>query len=326
MNNKKSVAIIGSGAWGTALSKVVSPNVKDVLIISQNQEVIECINNYSNNKLYLPDIYLPDNITASDDILLVDRADVIFIVVPSQYVRHTLLRLKEINSKYSMVICSKGIEKDSLMLMSEVAHEILPGIDISILSGPNLALEVALNKPSSTTIAAEDPVIANMVSEIVRSDNFIPEISDDLITNQICGAAKNILAIASGIIIGRELGENARASMITRGISEIRDLAIAKGGKEKTIFGYGGLGDILLTCNSAKSRNTSLGIELAKSKSLKDVLQDKITIAEGVESSRSVVALAKKLNVNMPICSTINGLLHENLDIDIAVNNILKNL
>jgi glycerol-3-phosphate dehydrogenase (NAD(P)+) len=321
--NKKSIAVIGSGAWGTAIASVASYNCSDVIIISQNQDVIDDINHYSENKLYLPGISLSSNITSSDDITMVDNVDVIFIAVPSQYVRAIFTHLRDAKIKLPIVICSKGIEKETLMLMSEIASEVIPENGVAILSGPNLAMEVALHKPSATTIASSDVNLAHLVSSIIGNENFTPYISDDMITNQIAGSAKNIIAIASGLIIGRDLGENARATVITKGISEIAKLSVAKNGKLETIFGYGGIGDILLTCNSIKSRNTSLGIELAQNHGLENILEHRISVAEGVDSAKSVSQLAIKLKVSMPICSTINDLLYNNLDIDKAIANIL---
>jgi glycerol-3-phosphate dehydrogenase (NAD(P)+) len=323
-NSKKSIAVIGSGAWGTAIAKVASVNASGVIIISQNQDVIDDINHYSENKLYLPDISLSGNITASDDITMTDNVDVIFIAVPSQYVRAIFTHLRDAKIKSPVVICSKGIEKESLMLMSEVAHEVIPDNKVAILSGPNLAMEVALHKPSATTIASNDSGLAYLASSIVRNENFTPYTCNDMITNQIAGATKNIIAIASGLIIGRDLGENARAAVITKGISEIAKLSVAKGGKPETIFGYGGIGDVLLTCNSVKSRNTSLGIELAQNHGLANILGHRVTVAEGVDSAKSVSELAHKLKINMPICRAINDLLYNNLSIDKAISDIIK--
>lgn len=324
MNNKKNAAVIGSGAWGTAIAKILSYNCDNVIMISKNQDVIDGINHYSENKLYLPNISLSDNVTSSDDITIINDVDIIFVVVPSQNVRMVFNHLRDTNIRLPIVICSKGIEKESLMLMSEIAQDVIPDNKIVILSGPNLALEVALNKPSVTVIASCHQNLAYFVSSIVRNNNFIPHISDDIITNQIAGASKNIIAIASGLIIGKDLGENAKSILITRGISEINKLSVAKGGKFENIFGFGAIGDIILTCNSIKSRNTSLGIELARNNVLENIIGHRITVAEGVDSAKSVVELAKKLNIKMPICSAINNLLNNNLNIDDAIHAILN--
>ncbi len=322
----RKIAIIGSGSWGTALANLISVNVQEAIIISSNLEVIKDINHNSKNDAYLPNIYLASNVSATNNISIIKQVEMIFIVVPAKHVRTVLTEIRNLAVKVPIIICSKGLEQDSLLLMSEVVEEILPEVMVAILSGPNLALEVAQHKPSATTIASLDLSLANEVASLLKTPNFIPFISKDIITNQICGAAKNILAIASGIFMGKNLGENARATLITRGIVEINNLAHKKGGHKEGILSLGGIGDIFLTCNSVKSRNTSLGMELVKNKNLDEILKKRNSVAEGVYAAQSIYELAQKLEVSMPICATIYQLIAKKINIDQAIDLLLHKL
>jgi glycerol-3-phosphate dehydrogenase (NAD(P)+) len=323
---QKKIAIIGSGSWGTALANLIALNAKEAIIISSNLEVIKDINHNSKNDAYLPNIFLASNVSATNNISIIKQVEMIFIVVPAKHVRTVLNEIRNLSVNAPLIICSKGLEQDSLLLMSEVVEEILPQSKVAILSGPNLALEVAQNKPSATTIACLDLALANEVVNILKNPNFIPFISKDIITNQICGAAKNILAIASGIFMGKNLGENARATLITRGIVEINHLAHKKGGHKEGILSLGGIGDIFLTCNSIKSRNTSLGMELVKNKDLNDILSKRSSVAEGVYAAQSIYELAQKLEVSMPICNAIYDLIARKINIDQAIDLLLHKL
>jgi glycerol-3-phosphate dehydrogenase (NAD(P)+) len=318
------IAVIGSGAWGTALATIAAKRFSRVNIITRNVQVISDINNLHENKLYLPSITLPESIIASSDYNLAKHAEILIIAIPAQHIREVLANFSYDNFNKTIIICSKGVEQNSLKLMSEVVSEILPAAKVAILSGPNFAHEVASNFPSAATIAASDLTLANFIADKLNNEMFRIYTSDDIISTQICGAAKNVLAIACGIVMGKKFGENAKAALITRGIAEIGRLSIAKGGNIKTMLGLGGIGDIMLTCNSAKSRNTSLGIELAQGANLEDIIKKRHTVAEGVTSAASIRLMANKLNISMPIIEAVAKILFEKKDINQIIEELLK--
>ncbi len=221
------------------------------------------------------------------------------------------------------VICAKGIERQTGALMSEVAAEALPGGPLAVLSGPTFAAEVARGLPTAVTLACADGDLGALLMAALGSRRFRPYLSDDLVGAQIGGAVKNVIAIACGIVTGRGLGDNARAALITRGLAEMVRLAMAKGAQPETMMGLSGLGDLTLTCNSQQSRNMSLGVALGRGEALADILAARRSIAEGVSTAPSVVALAGRLGVEMPICEAVDRVLHHNADIDATIEALL---
>ncbi len=320
------IAVIGAGAWGTALSKVLSENGHDVALWSRNTEVISEINNKNKNSSYLPDIFLPRNINATRDFKNLEGSDALFLVTPAQNIRMLSKALQEIKlGNIPIVICSKGIEQETLKLMSEIVSEMLPANKIAVLSGPNFADEIARGLPAASTLACKDKKSGEDIVGMLNNNNFRIYLSDDVIGAEIGGAVKNVIAIACGIAVGRNLGENARAALITRGLAEIARLAKAKGGRPETLMGLAGMGDLVLTCSSLKSRNMSLGYELGQGKPLQAILkkrQGKVT--EGLTTTHSVQALAASLKVEMPITETVYNILYKEQDIDIAIKSLLE--
>jgi glycerol-3-phosphate dehydrogenase (NAD(P)+) len=222
-----------------------------------------------------------------------------------------------------IVICAKGIELNSGALMSEVVGETLPGRPVAVLSGPTFAAEVARGLPTAVTIASADrPVAADLV-ETLGSQTFRPYASDDVIGAEIGGAVKNVIAIACGITEGHQLGENARAALITRGLAEITRLCVAKGGRAETMAGLSGLGDLTLTCTSRTSRNYALGIDLGRGAKLADILARRRTVVEGVATAAAVTKLAARLGVEMPIANAVADVLHRGTDIDATIAALL---
>jgi glycerol-3-phosphate dehydrogenase (NAD(P)+) len=208
--------------------------------------------------------------------------------------------------------------------MSEIIFEILPKNTLAILSGPTFANDVALNLPTAVTLACENQILANRLSECLATPHFRIYASTDMIGAQIGGAVKNVLAIACGIIDGKKMGDNARAALLTRGLNEIIRLAKAKGAKSETLIGLSGLGDLTLTCNSTQSRNFTLGRALGQGEKLESILRKRNSVAEGVLTAESIVQLSKKLNIDMPICSAVNNILNYNKDIDQVIFSILN--
>jgi glycerol-3-phosphate dehydrogenase (NAD(P)+) len=316
----KKISIIGSGAWGTALA-ITSHNAKnDVLLWSHTQASAEAINKDNENRRHLAGIKLPQNIKATHNLKEAVQADILLLVVPSQKLRETCVKisLENLPKKIPLVICCKGIEQGSHKLMSEVVKEILPHNPVAVLSGPNFAAEIAKGLPACATLACEDEKIGADLVESLASRMFRLYYTHDVIGAQVGGAVKNVIAIACGIAIGKGLGENAAAALVTRGMAEISRLCLAKGGKLNTLMGLSGIGDIMLTCGSKTSRNMSLGLALGRGE------KKQHNLTEGVATAASVTELAGVMGIDMPICSAINEILHKGADIDAAIKALLE--
>ncbi len=319
------VGVIGAGAWGTALASAARRGDNDVLLQAHEPDVAEIINRSHVNPTYLPNINLDPHIRATTNVMDVVDSDVVLLVAPAQYVRETCKQLKAIwHDGTPILVCAKGIELDSGQIMSEVLEEELPGVMIGILSGPTFATEVAHGLPSACTLAMHDMDKAMEIGKTIGSDRFRIYASDDVIGAQIGGAVKNVLAIASGMASGKGFGDNARAALITRGISELVRLAVVKGAKPETLMGLSGMGDLTLTCNSMQSRNFSLGFALGQGQQLNDILNSRKAVTEGVFTARSVCKLAARLKVEMPICTAVNQVLNEGADINTVVEDLLS--
>ena len=320
-----SIGIIGSGAWGTALAMAAHRAGNEVLIYARETHVVDSINQTFENITFLPNVSLDPNIKATSIFGDLSKSSIILLVPPAQFMRSTCENLSEFcPNGMPLVICSKGIELESGALMSEVVSETLPGMPMAVLSGPTFAQEVAKNLPSALTLSCDDETLAKVLMETLSSRFFRIYRSRDIIGPQIGGAVKNVLAIACGIIEGRQLGSNSKAAIMTRGLAEITRLGVSKGAKAETLFGLSGLGDLTLTCNDIQSRNFSLGVELGKGRELSKIIDERDSVAEGVYTASSVISLARKLNVDLPICSAVNDVLNHSLSIDKAINTLLN--
>lgn len=318
------IGIIGAGAWGTALAMAAQRAENEVIIQAYEPNVAATINEIHENSIYLKNFKLDERIKATTDLSVVTNVDVVLLVMPAQFLRSVCeAAAASWSPGIPAVICSKGIEQDTCALMSEVVSEILPGKPIAVLSGPAFASEVANNLPTAVTLASEDETLAKVLMETLNTTVFRIYRSRDTIGAQIGGAVKNVLAIACGIVEGRNLGNNAKSALITRGLAEIARLGIAKGAQADTFYGLSGLGDLTLTCNDMKSRNFSLGVALGQGEKLSDVLKERISIAEGVYTASTMVSLAHQLNVDLPICSAVDGVLNHSNDIDASINSLL---
>jgi glycerol-3-phosphate dehydrogenase (NAD(P)+) len=318
------IAIIGAGAWGTALATVLARPGRQVTIWAHDPAVAASINGDHVNPLFLPGVGLAPAIHATSELSEAGAAEAVVLAVPAQAVRGVIGPLRAILSpRAPLVIAAKGIEIRSGSLMSEVVAEILPGHPIAILSGPTFAAEVARGLPTGVTLAARESALARGLAENFGTRTFRPYASTDPIGAEIGGAVKNVLAIACGIVMGRELGENARAALITRGLAEMVRLGRAKGGNPETLMGLSGLGDLALTCTSLTSRNLSLGLALGKGSSLGAALAGKRTVAEGVATAAALVPLADRLSVEMPIAGAVESILHRGAAIDEAIAGLL---
>jgi glycerol-3-phosphate dehydrogenase (NAD(P)+) len=318
------LGVVGGGAWGTALALVARRAGADVTLWVREPEVVTGINKQHVNALFLPGVPLDPQIRATGELADVARAELLLLVVPAQHMRAIAQQLAGLAPQTPVVVCAKGVEIGTTRLMSEVITETMPGRALAVLSGPTFAREVALGLPVAVTIASRSGTLAQRVATWLGGPTFRPYASDDPIGTEIGGAVKNVLAIACGIAMGRGLGDNARAALITRGLAEMIRFGVAKGGLVATLVGLSGLGDLTLTCTSEQSRNLSLGIALGRGRALPEIIAERRSIAEGVYSAAAVVALAKTLGVEMPIAAAVDAVLNLGADIDATIAGLLQ--
>ena len=326
-NNKyyKKISVIGAGAWGTALAEVISRQGSKVNLWAREDSVVNSINTSNTNDLYLPSIKLSEHIIAHKDLSDVLDCDLILMVTPAQFMRPILNDIKDnLHKTIPIVLCSKGIEIETLNLMSEIAEAIIPNNPLAVLSGPSFAIDVVNNKPTAVTLACKDSNIGKNIADSISLPKFRPYLSEDVIGAQIGGATKNVIAIAAGVVEGQNLGDSARAATIARGYTEINRLAVALGGKEETLSGLSGMGDLLLTCNSKTSRNFSLGIKLGQGLSVNEATNNLSSVAEGMYSARAIDKLSNKLGVDMPITNAVNDLIEKNRSLDEIIDDLLS--
>lgn len=321
----ETVTVIGAGAWGTALAQVAAAAKRGVTLYAREPEVAEAVNARQENELFLPGIRLNGVVRATTELEDAAAADLILAVPPAQHMRATLQALKpHVAADTPIVLCAKGVERGSLALMTDVLAEEMPGRTPAVLSGPGFAKDVARGLPTATTIASPDAELAQRIVATIGLPTFRPYIADDLIGAEIGGAVKNVIAIACGVAEGRKLGDGARAALITRGFAELTRLGLAMGAKAETLSGLCGLGDLVLTCASLTSRNTSLGAALGEGRKLADILAERRSVAEGMESAPAVVALARKFNVEMPISAAVEAIVAERIGVDDAIAALLS--
>jgi len=319
------IGIVGAGAWGTALAMVARRAGRRVTLWAHEAEVVDAINRDHENPIFLPGVDLDATIAATSDLTeLAGAADAVLLVTPAQFLRVTAERLAPaLALGVPAVICSKGIEQGTSAVMSEVVADTLPGRPVAVLAGPTFAAEVARDLPTAVTVACADAAAGNALVGGLGTVHFRPYLSGDVIGAEICGAVKNVLAIACGIAHGRAFGDNARAALITRGLAEMTRLAVAKGARPQTMMGLAGLGDLTLTCTSQQSRNYSLGEALGRGEELSDIMASRRSIAEGVFSAEAVVALGKKVGVEMPIAAAVDSVLNRDETVENAITGLL---
>ncbi len=319
------IGVLGGGAWGTALAAAACRAGSEVLVQAREPEVVEAINTGHVNSLFLPDAGLDPRIRATTAVTEAVDADVVLVVTPAQHLREALEGVAgQWPKDVPAVICSKGIEQGTCALMSEIAAEALPEAPVAILSGPTFAIEVALDRPTAVTVASQSAGVNDRVIPALSSSRFRIYGSDDVIGAQVGGAVKNVLAIACGIVEGRKLGDNARAALITRGLAEIVRLGAAKGARPETLSGLSGFGDLTLTCNAMQSRNFSLGVALGEGQGLDEIVGSRNSIAEGVFTASSVTELARRLGVEVPICTAVDGVINHFAAIDATIESLLS--
>jgi glycerol-3-phosphate dehydrogenase (NAD(P)+) len=319
------IGIIGGGAWGTALSLVAVRAGARPVLWAREAEVVESVNRDHENPHFLPGVALDPQLRATGSLADAAVCDLLLLVVPAQFLRATLTALApDYRTGTPVVVCAKGIERKTCALMSEIVADILPNAPLAVLSGPTFAGEVARGLPTAVTLACADLTLAERIARQLGTKTFRTYLSDDIIGAQIGGAVKNVLAIACGITMGRKLGENARAALITRGLAEMIRLGLAKGARMSTMMGLSGFGDLSLTCNSAQSRNTSLGIKLGQGASRETAMDLGKAVAEGAFTADAVRELANRLDVDMPICFAVDEILNQRADIGTVIEQLLE--
>jgi glycerol-3-phosphate dehydrogenase (NAD(P)+) len=316
------IGVIGGGVWGSALAHLLSKN--KVIIFARDNKIVKSINDYHFNPKLKYTVF-NDNVSANINLELISDMDYIFVALPSQAIRNVFSKLDFNKKDQEIVIASKGIEIKSSLLLSDVIKEFNLNKKISVLSGPCFSDEISQNLPTAITLATENKESFKLIKSLISNKNFRMYYSDDLIGCQIGGALKNIYAIAAGITIGLNLGENAKSAIITRSFIEIARFSKLFGAKNKTIFGLSGLGDLILTCNSIKSRNTKFGKDIAtiNNFNIDDVLQSGEVI-EGYFSTEAVNKIANEKKIDMPIMKSVYNILYNNASIKKEIKKLLE--
>lgn len=317
--------VIGAGAWGTALAASLLRAGRDVTLWAHASAVCDAIHNTHENTLHLPGIKLDPKLKATTNLANLAECDAWILATPAQRVRAVAKDLAYVVGKSTapVIIAAKGIELKTSHLISEVVASELPRHPLAVLSGPSFASEVARGKPTALTLATKYKTLGEDLTEAFTTSALRLYRTDDVIGAQIGGAVKNVLAVACGIVSGRDMGENARAAIMTRGLAEILRLGIALGGRAETIMGLSGVGDLVLTCSSTQSRNTSLGIALGRGQALTAILAARTNVTEGVPTAASAHALAQKHHIDMPIVAAVDAILNRNADIDQTIRDLL---
>lgn len=328
MSPQGHVAVIGAGAWGTALANLLAKKGADTVLWSFEAEVVDSIRADAVNRLYLPEVALTRSLRTTASMgEAVEGAAAVVSVSPSHVVRRVMGEAaRYMGSETLVVSASKGIENDSLQTMDEVLAEVLPTAVVpsaTYLSGPSFALEVALEQPTAVTVASRSQAAAERAQELFQTPYFRVYTSPDVRGVELGGSLKNVIAIAAGVAEGLGFGNNTRAALITRGLAEITRLGVAAGAEPRTLAGLAGMGDLILTCTGALSRNRSVGVELGRGRSLEEILGGMVAVAEGVRTARSARDLARKMEIQMPIVDAVYGLLYEGQDAAAAVGSLM---
>lgn len=329
MTGYSSIGVVGAGAWGTALASVLAKAGIDVSLWAREQEVVDHINAHHENSVFLPGIALASSLSASTDINALKQAQALLLVVPAQFTRAVckdIAASKAISSDIPLILCAKGIEDSTGLLVSEVVEQELTGHTLAVLSGPSFAEEVANHQPAALTLACRNMQVADKLVDAFSSTALSLYLIDDIIGAQIGGAVKNVLAIACGIAAGMKLGDNVHAALIALGLKEMGRLAEVKGGRRETLLELCGTGDTVLTCSSLQSRNMSLGYALGEGKPLQTILDERQSVTEGVASAKSIYDLSVTLAIPMPLCHAVYRILHEGAAADEVVSLLEKSI
>ncbi|MDO5492343.1 MAG: NAD(P)H-dependent glycerol-3-phosphate dehydrogenase [Nesterenkonia sp.] len=320
------VAVLGAGSWGTTFAKILGDAAEAssaptrITLWARRQEVAEEIRTHGTNSTYLGELRLPGNVTASTDLsAVVAEADVVVLAVPAQSLREHLHAVRDVvGAQTVFVSLIKGLERGTDMRMSEIIAEELsvPPARIAVVSGPNLAMEIARGEPTASVVASADATTAERITALCSTGYFRPYTNDDVVGVELAGIVKNVIALAVGFCDGQDLGDNSKASVITRGLAETRRLTAALGGEVETLAGLAGLGDVVATCASPLSRNRSAGRLLGTGLSAEETSREMTQTAEGMKSASAVVELAQRHGVEMPIAEAVVAVLDGALPVE----------
>ena len=314
------IGVVGGGAWGTALACLARRAGRAVTLWSRDPAISRAIATERANPVYLPGIELEAGIVAATSLEELATCDALLLACPAQAVREVGARLP---GRSPVVICAKGIEASSGLLMPEVLEQVQPGRPLALLSGPSFAEEAVRGLPTAISIATLDPDMGRRLAASLAAGTFRPYWTHDVLGVALGGAVKNVLAIAAGIVEGRGLGHNAAAALITRGFAEMARLGQAMGAELETMTGLSGLGDLVLTCHGPLSRNRTLGAALGKGTTLADFMKGRRQVVEGEATAPAVRARATRHGIEMPICTAVDAILHEGADLDATIRGLL---
>jgi len=319
-----SIGVVGAGAWGTALACAAAQAGRTVTLWARESEVVEQIQTSAENRTFLPGVSLPKTLSATGDIATAAKADALLIVVPAQHLRESLKSIKpHVARATPLALCAKGIERASGKLLTEVLSEEIPDCEPAILSGPSFAKDVARGMPTAVTIAARMEIASKLQASLGHA-TFRPYASDDVTGVALGGAAKNVYAIACGIVDGMGLGESARAALLARSFAELTRLGLALGAKSETLMGLSGLGDLVLTATSLSSRNFAFGHALGQGKTRAELDRPGHALAEGVETAPALVRRAKAEGIELPIAEAMAAVLDGSLPLGEAVLRLMS--
>jgi glycerol-3-phosphate dehydrogenase (NAD(P)+) len=319
------IGVIGAGAFGTAMACVVRRSGHDVVIWAREPEVASAINRDAMNPVFLPGVRMAPGIVATNDLAAaVAGADFLLLAPPAQRMRSVTTELRGfLKDGMPVVTCSKGIERGTCALMSQVIAETMPAARVAVMSGPSFANEISVGLPAGVTVACTDLALGEELARAIGTPRFHTYLSDDVTGAHLGGALKNVFAIACGVAAGKKLGNSARSTIVARSLAEMVRLGLAMGARLETFMGLSGVGDLNLCCNSPSSRNMSLGIALGEGRKLADILAERITVQEGVHSAESVAALARRYSLDMPIALAVDQVLNQGADVDETIERLL---
>ena len=316
------LAVIGGGAWGTALAQVAASAGQETLLWAIEDDVVAAINRIHENPLFLKGQKLSPAIRATSNFSDLAAADAWLVVTPAQHMRAVLSRSP--CPGMPLILCSKGIEEGSGKMLHQVAGEVCPDSPVAVLSGPTFAHEVAAGLPTAVTMACEDAELGEALRQRIARPSFRAYLTDDVAGAEVGGAVKNVLAIACGVVEGRGLGQNARAALIARGFAEMTRFGLAAGARRETLAGLSGLGDLVLTCSSTASRNFSLGKAIGEGRPAAELMADRRTVAEGAHTAPVLHRIAEERGIDMPIVAAVAALLSDKVGVDAVLEALLS--
>ncbi len=329
MSSIQKIGVIGAGAWGTALAKHLAEKRLDVRLWAYEAEVVDAVTAKRENTLYLPGVPLPPSLVATNALAqAVQGCDGLLFVAPSHVARAVLTQISPLlPAPVPLISATKGVEEDSLKLMTQVMADVLPPAMermVMVLSGPSFASEVSRGQPTAVCLAGRDPGLVRTFQQVFMTATFRVYADDDVIGVQLGGALKNVMALAAGVVDGLGLGHNARAALVTRGLAEMIRLGVAMGADARTFYGMSGVGDLVLTCTGSLSRNHTVGLRLGRGERLEEILIGMQAVAEGVRTARAALGLARRYGVEMPIVQEINAVLFDGKPCRKAVGDLME--